>query len=326
MIYNDQQPEGIGPLLIAHRGASGYLPEHTLAAKALAYGLGADFLEQDVIATRDNQLVVLHDVHIDRVSDVVEQFPDRARADGRWYARDFDLAELRRLHLFERMTAERNAAVFPGRFPHRSGAFHIVTLAEEIEFIHGLNRATGRNVGIYPEIKRPAWHQQEGVDLSALVLQELRHAGYRQRSDPIYLQCFDARETRRLREELGCELRLVQLVGENSWQESATDYESLKSSSGLASVAEYADAIGPWLEQLYNIRGGQPMTSGLAEEAHRHGLAVHPYTFRADALPDGFDDFEFMVRWFVDTLHIGGLFTDFTDRALRALAGRGTAD
>lgn len=326
MKYSDQPPQGIGPLLIAHRGASGYLPEHTLAAKALAYGLGADFLEQDVIATRDDQLVVLHDVHIDRVSDVVERFPDRARADGRWYARDFDLAELRSLRLFERMTADRAATVFPQRFPHRAGTFQIVTLAEEVEFVHGLNRATGRNVGIYPEIKRPAWHQQEGVDLSALVLQELGKAGYRQRSDPVYLQCFDARETRRLREELGCELRLVQLIGDNSWQEAATDYESLKSPSGLARVAEYADAIGPWLEQLYSVRGGQPMTSGFAEEAHRHGLAVHPYTFRADALPEGFDDFGYMVRWFVDTLHIGGLFTDFPDRVLQAVAERGTPD
>ena len=313
------EPLRFGPLVIAHRGACGYLPEHTLAAKALAYGMGADFLEQDVVATRDDQLVVLHDVHIERVSDVVEQFPDRARADGRWYARDFDLAELKTLRLFERMTADRSRTVFPGRFPHRTGTFRIVTLAEEIEFIHGLNRASGREVGIYPEIKRPAWHRQEGVDLSQLVVRQLEKSGYRRRSDPVYLQCFDAGETRRLRDELNTELRLVQLIGENDWQESDSDYEGMKSPGGLSRVAEYADAIGPWVDQLYTLQGGQPMSSGVAEAAHQNGLAVHPYTFRADDLPAGFTDFGQTVRWFVETLQIGGLFTDFADRVINAL-------
>ena len=91
------------PLIIAHRGASGYLPEHTLEAKALAFGMGADYLEQDVVASRDDQLIVLHDIHLDRVSDVAERFPDRQRADGRFYARDFDLKEIQSLRAWERM-------------------------------------------------------------------------------------------------------------------------------------------------------------------------------------------------------------------------------
>lgn len=311
----------IGPLVIAHRGASGYLPEHTLAAKALAYGMGADFLEQDVIASRDNQLVVLHDVHIDRVTDVVERFPDRSRPDGRWYARDFELEELKSLRVFERMNARLDGTVFPARYPHRSGHFQISTLAEEIEFVHGLNQSTGRDVGIYPEIKRPAWHRDEGVDLGVLVLNELSRYGYRNRTDAVYLQCFDAAETRRLRDELGTELRLVQLIAENESGESPTDYDTLRSSDGIRAVAEYADAIGPWMEQLYAVEeGSQAVTStGLAERAHGNGLAVHPYTFRADALPYGFDDYARMVAWFVDTLAIDGLFTDFTDLTLEAL-------
>ena len=100
--------------VIAHRGASGYLPEHTLPAKALAYAMGADFLEQDVVATRDDILVVLHDIHLDRVTDVAAQFPNRARADGRFYVRDFDFAEIRTLKVTERLDDE-GQPVYPGR-------------------------------------------------------------------------------------------------------------------------------------------------------------------------------------------------------------------
>ena len=134
--------------IIAHRGASGYLPEHTLEAKALAYAMGADYLEQDVVATRDGQLIVLHDIHVDRVSDVAERFPDRHRSDGRYYVRDFDLPELRTLNVHERRDEDGKTAVFPRRFPTNSGRFSIATLGEEIEMIQGLNRSTGRAVGI----------------------------------------------------------------------------------------------------------------------------------------------------------------------------------
>jgi glycerophosphoryl diester phosphodiesterase len=316
--------ERIGPLVIAHRGACAYLPEHTLAAKALAYGFGADYLEQDVVATRDDELVVLHDIHLDRVSDVVERFPDRARGDGRWYARDFTLADLRTLRVFERMNDDRSGTAFANRFPHRRGRFAIATLADEIEMIRSLNRVTGRNVGIYPEVKRPAWHRAEGIDLAARLLEVLDRYDYRRRGDPVYVQCFDAAETRRIREELGAELRLVQLIGENDWQESPTDFEVLKSDRGIAGVAEYADAIGPWVGQLYTLdeTSGHPVAGGLTRRAHDSGLAVHPYTFRADALAPGFDSYSAMVDWFAGTLAVDGLFTDFADLTLAALGRR----
>ena len=101
--------------VIAHRGASGYLPEHTMPAKAMAYAMDADYLEQDVVATRDDQLVVLHDIHLDRVTDVAARFPDRNRGDGRYYVRDFDLDEIRGLNVTERLSAS-GEAVYPGRF------------------------------------------------------------------------------------------------------------------------------------------------------------------------------------------------------------------
>ncbi|MDZ7643634.1 MAG: glycerophosphodiester phosphodiesterase [Woeseiaceae bacterium] len=216
------------PLIIAHRGASGYLPEHTLEAKALAYGLGADYLEQDVVVTRDDRLVVLHDIHLDRVTNVASVYPSRARDDGRYYARDFDLAELQTLLVWERFSdTAGEIPVFPERFPARAGTFRVASLDDELTMIRGLNRATGRTVGIYPEIKSPAWHHDAGVDSAALLLDLLARHGYREASDPAFVQCFDAGELRRIRVDLGCRLPLVQLAGDDAWQESATDYAAL---------------------------------------------------------------------------------------------------
>ncbi|MFQ6005989.1 MAG: glycerophosphodiester phosphodiesterase, partial [Woeseia sp.] len=244
---------GDRPLIIAHRGASGYLPEHTLEAKALAYGMGADYLEQDVVASRDDELVVLHDIYLDRVTDVAERFPDRHRADGRFYARDFDLVELKSLRVWERLNKAGDDVEFPNRFPAGSGSFKMVSLEEELEFVTGLNASSGREVGIYPEIKRPAWHKADGVDLSPRLLDILDRFGYGQAVDPAFVQCFDAREVERLRNELGCRLRLIQLIGENDWFESDTDYDQLRTKEGLARVAKTADGIGPGLWQLYTL-------------------------------------------------------------------------
>lgn len=316
------KPDSAKPLVIAHRGASGYLPEHTLPAKALAYGMGANYLEQDIVVSRDDHLVVIHDIHLESVCDVADRFADRAREDGRWYARDFDLAELKSLRVYERMSDDGSAAAFPRRFPYKTGAFNFSTLREEIELTQGLNRSTGRNVGIYPEIKSPAWHHQEGVDVASLLLAELKEFGYSKSSDAVFVQCFDARELRRVREELGCKMKLVQLVAENSWHESDTDYDRLKTVAGLAEVAEYADGLGPWIGQLYTLAeiDGQPISTGYVRHAHAAGLQVHPFTFRADALGPGFENYAEMVRWFTETLKIDGLFTDFTDLTVAALA------
>ena len=189
-------------------------------------------------------------------------------------------------------------------------------------FLAGRTRSAGRSVGIYPEIKRPAWHQADGVDMSPKLLEILDRFGYRESSDPVFLQCFDARELERLRRELGCRLRLIQLVGENDWRESDTDYDQLRTGEGLAQVAKTANGIGPGLWHLYSLAeiDGQPVSTGLVSLAHSHGLAVHPYTFRADQLPPGFETFEAAVQWFVETLGIDGLFTDFPDQAFRIFA------
>jgi glycerophosphoryl diester phosphodiesterase len=201
------------PIVIAHRGASGYLPEHTLVAKALAHGQGADFIEQDIVLTKDNVPIVVHDIQLDTVSDVAEVFPGRAREDGRFYAIDFTLDEVRRLRVCERRDPRTGRQAYPERFPTTTdAALRISTFEEELDFLAGLNRSTGRRTGVYPEIKEPAWHRREGHDLSPLVLAALRRHGFATRSDRCFVQCFDADEVRRIRHELRWEGGLVQLL------------------------------------------------------------------------------------------------------------------
>ena len=187
--------------------------------------------------------------------------------------------------------------------------------------VAGLNRATGKQIGVYPEIKRPGWHQDEGFDITAAILEELKLYGYEEPGDAIFLQCFDAAEVRRIRHDLGCRLKLVQLIGENEWRESDTDYERLRSDQGLAELAGTVDAIGPWLRQLYAVEGrsGEPVSTGMTERAREAGLQVHPYTFRADEIPDGFPCFEELMRFFIEELAVDGVFTDFPDRVHRLL-------
>src|SRR5262249_9286805 len=151
---------------------------HTLEAKALAHGLGADFIEQDLVLSKDDVPVVLHDVHIDTVTDVATRFPDRKRADGRFYALDFSLAELKQLRVTERFNVRTGQPVFPQRFPAGKARFEIATLEDELQLLQGLNRSTGRVAGIYPELKAPKWHRDQGHDISRIVLPILARYGY----------------------------------------------------------------------------------------------------------------------------------------------------
>ena len=120
-------------LIIAHRGASGYLPEHTLESKALAYGMGADYLEQDLVLSRDDIPVVIHDIHLDEVTDVAQVYPERKREDGRFYVIDFDFEELLKLRVTERFNRETGESVYPDRFPQGSSTFKLHSLQQEIE-------------------------------------------------------------------------------------------------------------------------------------------------------------------------------------------------
>ena len=289
--------------VVAHRGASGYLPEHTLAAKALAYAQGADYLEQDLVLTKDGALIVQHDVTLDSTTDVAERFPGRQRANGSFYAIDFTLAEVRQLRVVERFHPKTGKPVFPGRFPAGVGAFRINTFEEELEFIQGLNKSTGRKVGIYPEVKLAAWHRQEGQDLSKAMLAVLARFGYATKADPCYVQCFEYAELQRLRRELGWKGRLILLTGAKA--------PLLDTAEGLREVAQVVDGIGPPLAAVAEGR----VPTGLVARAHAAGLKVHPYTLRTDALPKGFADGKAYWRFLAQDVQVDGVFTDFPDVA-----------
>ena len=306
------------PLIIAHRGASGYLPEHTLAAKALAYGQGADFLEQDVVLSKDGVPVIFHDTHIDTTTDVAQKFPGRQRADGRFYALDFTVAELKQLNVTERFNPKTGKAAFPKRFPRGVGSFQVVTLEEEILFIQALNRSTGRNVGLYPELKAPSWHQKEGRDLSATVLPLLRKYGYDAKDSACYVQCFEYAEIKRLRGELGWKGKLIMLLGGRGKGPGETDFTYLQTDAGLAELAPLVDGIGPPIGSY--VTGKSPaerQVTDLAARARKAGLKSHPYTLRADELPPCVTSVDELLSALFTDAKVDGLFTDFPDICIK---------
>lgn len=308
-------------IVIAHRGASGYLPEHTLPAIAMAHAMGADYLEQDVVLSKDDVPVVLHDIHIDTVTDVAKRFPARKREDGRFYAIDFAVAELKQLNASERFDPRTGIAVFPKRFPVGKGSFQIPTLEEELQLIQGLNTSTGREAGVYPEVKEPAWHRAQGRDISKVVLDLLSRYGYRTKADQVFVQCFDDAEVKRIRTELGYKGHLVQLI-EGS-RPLLDEHARLRTPAGLAEIAKVADGIGPALPDVITRgAGGALVPTTLVRDAHAAGLVVHPYTFRADALPAGVASLDDLLRVAVVDIGIDGFFTDHPDLAVAFLRKR----
>ncbi|ELW1645282.1 glycerophosphodiester phosphodiesterase [Enterobacter oligotrophicus] len=324
-------------IVIAHRGASGYLPEHTLPAKAMAYAQGADYLEQDLVMTKDDRLVVLHDHYLDRVTDVAERFPDRARKDGRYYAIDFTLAEIRSLKFTEGFEIEngKKVQVYPGRFPMGKSDFRIHTFEEEIEFVQGLNHSTGKNIGIYPEIKAPWFHHQEGKDIAAKTLEVLKQYGYTSKQDKVYLQCFDAAELKRIKTELepkmGMDLNLVQLIAYTDWNETQEkqpdgkwvnyNYDWMFKPGAMKQIARYADGIGPDYHMLVaeGSTPGHVKLTAMVKEAHASKMQVHPYTVRADQLPEYATDVNQLYDVLYNQAGVDGLFTDFPDKAVSFL-------
>ena len=310
-------------IVIAHRGASGYLPEHTLEAKAMAYGMGAHYIEQDVVMTKDDHLIVLHDITLDRTTDVDEQYPNRARNDGRYYAIDFTLEEIRGLKASEGFRIENGEKVqgYSNRFPMGSSFFRVPTLEEEIQLIQGMNKSTGKDIGIYPEIKQPEFHRNEGKDISTAVVNLLKQYGYASKQDKVFVQTFSFAELEVIKNDIlpaaGIDINLIQLIGSES------SYPWMFEADGMNTLAEFADGIGPekGLVISRSSSRGNLEISPLVDRAHAAGLQVHPYTYRMDPgqVPSYAQDFEDLLRLHYFEADVDGLFTDFPDRAVRFL-------
>jgi len=328
-------------IVVAHRGASGYLPEHSMAAKELAFEMGADYIEQDLVLSKDNKLLVLHDLYLDNVTDVASVYPSRAREDGHFYAIDFTYAEIKKLRLTERfkVVEGKQVAVFPTRSPLWQGQHTVHLFEQELALIAKLNAKNNKAVGIYTEIKSPSFHRNEGKDISKSVLSALKKAGFNKKSSNVYLQSFDAIELKRIDSELlpsmQMDLKLVQLIAMTSWgltkvydanEVSNYSYDWMFAADGMSKVAEYADGVGPFKRMLIskNSTADKLDISPLVTRAHDAGLVVHPYTFRADEgrVEKYANSFEDMLDIFYFKLGVDGVFTDYPDRAVKFLESK----
>jgi len=274
------------PLIIAHRGASGERPEHTLAAYKRAIEQGADFIEPDLVMTKDDVLVIRHENEISGTTDVAEhpEYADRRTAkaiDGRqvvgWFTEDFTLAELKTLHARERLPQIRPANM--GWTGER-----IATLDEALALLRG----TARKVGIYPETKHPTYFASIGKPMERALVDALERAGYTSRDDPVFIQSFEVSNLKSLRTMT--QLRLVQLIdGEEApydqvEAESGLTVAQMVSPEGLNAIAGYADAVGPYklLVEPRDAAGQALAPTSLVADAHAAGLLVHPWTFRGE--------------------------------------------
>jgi glycerophosphoryl diester phosphodiesterase len=313
------------PVVIGHRGAPAYRPEHTTASFELAIDLGAELIEPDVVISRDGALVVRHESELSWSTDVAgrSEFADRRTTkvvDGRphagWFAEDFDLAELRTLRAVERMPEYRplNSAY--------DGRFGILTLAEVIDLARTRSTAE-RQIRVLAELKHPRWAADQGLPMAELVTEELRRLGATDAQGPVMLQSFDAAVLRDLRARLGEHgPEMVQLVNDFS------QGDRMVTPAGLREISTYAQGIAPSVERI--LGGGAVSGSDLVEEAHRAALAVFTWTLRAENaflpehlrigdIPEALGDALGVARELL-SLGIDGLITDSPEYAARAIS------
>jgi glycerophosphoryl diester phosphodiesterase len=323
------------PIIIAHRGASGERPEETRAAYELAIEEGCDFIEPDLVATRDGHLVARHENNVAETTDVATRAEFSARKatkviDGEsvtgWFTEDFTLAELKTLRAGERLGALRPvSAAFDGREP-------ILTFAEVCAIARAGTGRTGRPIGIYPEMKHPTYFAKAGLPLEERLLAALKTEGLNSRSAPVFVQCFEVGALKRFRSL--SPVRLVQLVsGEGGPADLPNEtYAAMTSPTGLKAVAAYADGLGPDKAMVVRATDTALTATSLVPDAHAAGLLVHPWTVRAENtflpafLKDGADPkahgnvaavFKALFEAGVD-----GLFSDFPGLASAARAAR----
>lgn len=309
------------PLIIAHRGASGYRPEHTLASYALGMEQGADYIEVDLVATGDGVLICRHDCEIGSTTDAEEKFPRKKRTviiDGKkergFFAQDFTLDEIKLLRTRERI---------PFRSTRFDGQFSIPTFEEILQLVEKYNKTSEKKVGICPEIKHPVYHQKQGLPLEGRLLALLHKSGYQSADDLCVIQSFDAQSLKQLAKKT--DLRLLQLLP-HKLEESPLPF--VPSDAQLKEISEYASLIGVHKKSIFAdavLRGDNAPTELIAR-AKRQGCRTWIYTFRETPLSALFG--ASMEREIRRSARLGadGLITDFPDLVRRALAEEDSVD
>ncbi|CAF4791689.1 unnamed protein product, partial [Rotaria sp. Silwood1] len=306
------------PLVIGHRG-SAYLPELTLESQSMAHALRADIIEIDVCLSRDNQLIVVHDLYLNAISNVENIFPNRNRSDGYHYVIDFNLEELRRLNIHERTSPFTNIQVYPSRFPSSSTVqFHLSTLNETIELLLGLSHSTNRQYQLLIEIKNPEYHTQYNRSISSILLSTLNAYNLTELNDPIIIQTFHIEELIHIRKNLLSKLRLVALLTWNWLNESSSDYDFYRSEQGLQNLSTIVQAIAPNMELLVNfaLDGSFINVTNLTLLAHKYNLSVYPWTFRRDTFKGNFEQ---LINIFYKTVKVDGFITSQPDVVIELL-------
>ena len=317
----DAPTRGPFPVIIGHRGASGDRPEHTLESYALAVNVGADYIEPDLVSTKDGILVARHENEIGGTTDVADKFPSRRRLgqiDGDtvtgWWTEDFTLAELKTLRARERI---------PSRGHTFDGQFEIPTFDEVLALARRLGRERGRPVGVYPETKHAAHFRAIGLPLEERLVASLARVGWNTRSAPVFVQSFEIKSLLRLRSLT--RVRLVQLMSPaGSPPDSAeVSYASMRTATGLRRVARYASGIGA-AKELVIASGREAIDSArgsLVRDAHAAGLLVHVWTIRSDApfLPARWNGDQAAELRAFRAAGVDGVFTDFPRNAVAAL-------
>ena len=289
------------PLVICHRGASGYRPEHTLAGYELAARMGADYIEPDLVSTKDHVLVARHENDITETTNVADhpEFAGRKATkvvDGTshtgWFTEDFTLSEIKTLRAKERLPDIRQHNTL------YNGLFEIPTFDEVLALREGLSRDLHRIIGVYPETKHPTYFQKIGRPLEAPLVKALQRAGLTKSSSPVFIQSFEITNLIDLRTHFKVKNRLVFLTSATgapydlSSNGDPRTYADLTTPTGLAWLAKTVDGIGPDKIQVIprDPAGNLGTATTLVKDAHRAGLLVHPYTFRAenDFLPTDF--------------------------------------
>jgi glycerophosphoryl diester phosphodiesterase len=288
-----RNPAGSAPLVIGHRGAAGYRPEHTLASYELAARMGADYIEPDLVSTRDHILVARHENEIAGTTDVatrpefagrrVTKVIDGTATDG-WFTEDFTLAELKTLRAKERLPRERQEnTMYDGRF-------EIPTFAEVLALRERLSKELHRVIGVYPETKHPTYFRSIGLDLETPLVDQVRGAALDKTIAPIFIQSFELTNLVDLRQHFGVNARLIFLTSASgapydlaSHGDPAT-YAELTTAAGLRSLSGIVNGIGPDKNQIIpcSVNGTLAEPTSVVSDAHDVGLKVHAYTFRAE--------------------------------------------